>query len=96
MANNVCEDMASLLSFPLSSSASLEGCESVNCFGVKKKNGNYSANFSLQEGFPLRIYKPLLKLTSKEVSDRNEIIASTITCNSGNTSNMSIPQLHLF
>ena len=82
MVNNANEDMSSLLSFPSSSSASSEGCGSVDCFRVKTKNG--STNSSLQEGFPLKEYKSLWELTSKELSDLKEIIASY----SGNTSNM--------
>lgn len=89
MVNNANEDMASLLSFPLRSSASSEGCERVDCFGVKNNIYNNSTNSSLQEGFPLREYKSLRELNSKEVSDLKEIIASSITHNSGNTSNTS-------
>lgn len=88
MVNNANEDMASLLSFPSSSSASSEGCGTVDCFGVKTKNGSCSTNSSLQEGHPLREYKTLRELTSKEVCDLKEIIASSITHTSGNTSNM--------
>ena len=86
MVNNANEDMSSLVSFPSSSSASSEGCGSVDCFCVKTKHG--STNSSLQEGFPLKEYKSLRELTSKELSDLKEIIASSITHNSGNTSNM--------
>jgi len=88
MVNNANEDMASLLSFPSSSSASSEGCGTVDCFGVKTKNGSCRTNSSLQEVLPLREYKTLRELTSKEVSDLKEIIASSITHTSGNTSNM--------
>ena len=39
----------------------------------------------------LHIPPPLWELTLKDVSDLNEIIASSITRNTGNTSNMPIP-----
>ena len=76
--------MASLLSYPLSSNASSEVSGRVDCFGVKNNNDHDSTSSSLQEGFPLREYKSLQELTSKEVSDLKEIIASSITHNSGN------------
>jgi len=72
LVNNANEDMASLVSFPLSCSASSEVCGRVYCLGVKNNNDNYSTNSSLQEGFPLREYKSLQELTSKEVSDLKE------------------------
>jgi len=90
MVNNANEDMASLVPFPLCSGASSEVCGRVYCLGVKNNNDNYSTNSSLQEGFPLREYKSLQELTSKEVSDLQEIIASSITRNSGNTSYTSL------
>lgn len=37
MVHDANEDMASLLAIPVSSSASSEGCERVDCFGVKNK-----------------------------------------------------------
>jgi len=86
--NNANRDIQSFLSFPSSSGASSEGCGVVDCFGVRNKGENCSTDSYLQEGVRLKEYKSLWEMTSKEVSDLKQIIASSITGNSGDTSDM--------